>query len=421
MLRTTRLVMIPVALLAALAPAALATNGYFTHGYGTQYKGMAGAGVALSLSTLGPATNPASMAFLGTRLDLGCALFNPVRDYSVSGAPSGAPGAFGLAPGTVESGSDYFAIPHLGVNWELGTSTTLGFAFYGNGGMNTDYSVSTFGAGDTGINLSQMFLAPTCTYKLAEEHAVGVTPILAYQRFEARGVGSFAPFSSAAGSLSDNGVASAYGGGVRFGYMGQFSPYLSVGFSLQTRVWMSEFDEYKGLFAEQGDFDVPINFVVGFALKPLPTLDIAADVQQVRYSNVKSVGNPLLPNLQQALLGNDYGAGFGWENMTTYKFGVQWRSPGRIFWRGGYSYGQQPIPASEMLFNILAPGVVEQHATFGFSKLFGRGAELSFALMRAFSKDVAGPNTLEAPGQQTIALRMDEWEYELGFGYSFGK
>jgi long-chain fatty acid transport protein len=33
--------------------------------------------------------------------------------------------------------------------------------------------------------------------------------------------------------------------------------------------------------------------------------------------------------------------------------------------RGGFSYAQQPIPDIEMLFNILAPGVIEKHVTLG--------------------------------------------------------
>jgi hypothetical protein len=92
---------------------AYATNGYFSHGYGTHYKGMGGAGVALSLNTLAPATNPASLAFLGNRWDVGLAVFNPNRFYDVIGNPSGFPGTFGLTPGHVESGSSSFFIPSL--------------------------------------------------------------------------------------------------------------------------------------------------------------------------------------------------------------------------------------------------------------------------------------------------------------------
>jgi len=37
--------------------------------------------------------------------------------------------------------------------------------------------------------------------------------------------------------------------------------------------------------------------------------------------------------------------------------------------------------------------------------------------MRSFSKSVTGANPLEAPGAQMIELKMDQWEFELGFGF----
>jgi long-chain fatty acid transport protein len=47
----------------------------------------------------------------------------------------------------------------------------------------------------------------------------------------------------------------------------------------------------------------------------------------------------MLPTLATSLLGLEDGAGFGWQNMTTYKTGVQYRAGGGWTWRGGYSFG----------------------------------------------------------------------------------
>lgn len=410
-----------LALAFAAAPAS-ATNGYFAHGYGTHYKGMAGAGAALHLNSLGVATNPAAAAFLGSRYDASISLFNPNRSYTVNGNPSGFPGTFGLTPGEVESDSRYFPVPALGANWGAGEKGAFGLALYGNGGMNTDWPTATFYAGSpTGVNLSQMFVAPTYAVRLADKHALGVTAIGAVQWFKAEGVGSFAPFSSAPLKLSNNDNSYSYGGGLRIGYLGEWSRYLSFGASYQTKVWMSEFDEYAGLFAEQGDFDVPANWVAGIAIKPTENVDIALDVQQVLYSGVASVSNPLMPNLMQARLGDDGGAGFGWEDVTTIKGGVQVRTGGDWTWRAGYSYSSQPIPESEVLFNILAPGVEQQHLTLGFSKLIKGTQEISLAVMRAFSTAVKGPNPLEVPGLQTIELKMDQWDFELSWSFGIRK
>lgn len=400
---------------------AYATNGYFAHGYSTKNKALAGAGVALPLDSLVAATNPAGMVFVGKRYDFGLTFFNPNREYTVTGSPSGSPGTFGLAPGTVESDSNWFIIPSLGANWMLDENSSIGVSIFGNGGMNTDYDTATFrGSSPTGVNLMQLFVAPTYARKVHPKHAVGISPIFAYQAFEALGLQAFMGFSSDPSKLTNNGHESSFGLGARIGYLGEVLPNLYMGASYQTKVYMSEFDDYAGLFAEQGDFDIPSNWTVGLAYKATPALTLAIDVQQIHYSEINSVGNPLLPNLRTSQLGNDDGAGFGWEDMTVFKMGVQWQSSEDWTWRAGYSIGDQPIPNSEMLFNILAPGVIEQHATFGFTKAMGGdNQELNFALTHAFSKSISGPNPLEVPGQQTIELKMNQWDIAIGYAWKF--
>jgi long-chain fatty acid transport protein len=221
--------------------------------------------------------------------------------------------------------------------------------------------------------------------------------------------------------LTNNAHANSFGAGVRVGYLGNLSQHVSVGGSYQSRIWMSKFDSYKGLFAQGGDFDIPSSWVAGIAIKPTPKLDLLADVQQVRYSEVKSVANAMLPNLVQAQLGATNGAGFGWQDMTTVKFGVQNRVNPSFTWRAGYSYGKQPIPTTEVLFNILAPGVEEHHASAGVSRAVGHAGEVSLAVTRAFSHTVTGPNPLEVPGRQQIALEMNQWDVQIGYAFRFGR
>ena len=56
---------------------AFATNGYFAIGYGMKNRGMAGVAVADPKDSLATTANPAGMAFVGTRLDIGARLFIP--------------------------------------------------------------------------------------------------------------------------------------------------------------------------------------------------------------------------------------------------------------------------------------------------------------------------------------------------------
>jgi len=399
---------------------AMATNGYFQHGYSIKNMALAGAGVALPLDSLAASMNPAGMVMVGSRIDVGLTLFNPKREYTVRGNQSGFPGTFGLTPGTKESGSELFLIPSFGANAMLNPNNSVGLSIYGNGGMNTDYDTRTFfGSSPTGVDLIQIFVAPSYAVKLHPRHSVGISAILAYQSFEAKGLEAFAAFSSSPSNLTNNGHDNSFGYGARIGYLGEILSGLFLGASYQTRIYMSEFDDYKGLFAEDGDFDIPQNWTVGLAFKATPALTFAADVQKIYYSDIDSIGNPILPNLMKSPLGSDHGAGFGWEDMTVFKFGVQWQSSEEWIWRGGFSYGEQPIDGSEVLFNILAPAVIETHATFGVTKKIGKNQELDFSFMRAFPKTVKGPNPLEAPGQQTIKLKMNQWEGSVGYTWKF--
>lgn len=54
-----------------LGSLAQATDGYFSHGYGIKAKGMGGAQTAVAQDAMIAATNPAGMAFVGDRFDVG--------------------------------------------------------------------------------------------------------------------------------------------------------------------------------------------------------------------------------------------------------------------------------------------------------------------------------------------------------------
>jgi len=115
-------------------------------------------------------------------------------------------------------------------------------------------------------------------------------------------------------------------------------------------------------------------------------------------------------------MGAETGAGFGWQDMTIIKAGFEFAATKDWTLRTGYSHGTNPVQASEVMFNILAPGVIDDHITLGFSKKMGKN-ELNFAIVRALENTVSGPNPMEAPGQQTIGLTMSQWIFEIGFTF----
>ncbi len=411
-----------------------ATNGYAPHGIGTASKGLAGGGAALPQDTLVMATNPAGIVYLGKRLDVAAAIFSPLREYTVEGMPSGAPGTFGLNPRTTESNRNYFLVPSIGYVAPINANASWGISLYGNGGMNTDYpnfpnafcppgsaGSGSFCAGSAGINLSQLFVTPTYAQKVAGGKAsLGVSLIIAAQQFEAKGLGSFGMFSSDPTKLSNNGTSTSTGIGIRLAAMGEVAPGITVAASYQPKIDMSEFDEYAGLFQDKGDFDIPNNWTVGLAWKITPVSAVTFDVQGIEYSSVDTIANPVANlNPGGVPFGMKGGPGFGWEDQTVFKLGYQWATGNDWTWRVGVSHADNPIPSSEATLNLLAPAVIENHFTFGFTKDVGSTGSWNFAAMYAPEGSTKGPNAFEAPGQQTVEVKMKQFDVELGYSWKF--
>ncbi|MGB5707443.1 MAG: outer membrane protein transport protein, partial [Arenicellales bacterium] len=383
-------------------------------------------------------------AFVDSRVDVGLQIFSPSpRGYSVStvsGTPA-SPLTFPLAPeNDVESEGDYFLLPHGAVNYILNDKTTIGLAVYGNGGMNTEYkptaaqgNMGVFGAGTAGINLEQMFFNFNSAYKLNAKHALGGSLIVVGQRFRAQGLENFGIFSLDPNNLSGNVNSLSWGLGAKIGYQGEVADGVRVGISYQSKISMGEFDEYKGLFAEGGDFDIPSTYTLGVSFDVGKTGVIVADYQRINYTDVASISNPFNNLLTGCLpapfspsgaaegagcLGGSNGAGFGWEDIGIFKLGYQWNMT-NMDWRVGYSHADQAIPESEVLFNILAPATVRDHFTFGLTKEVGKTQEFNFSLMYAPNEKVTGTNPTLAPAVQQITIEMSQIDIQAGWAWKF--
>lgn len=426
---------------ACCAPAfAFATNGYFSHGYGMKAKGMGGAATATAIDAFGGAVNPAKMVFVGDRIDFGAELFSPRRSVSRQGSA----GFGGIYNDSVDSDSNYFVIPEFGYNKMINPNLSLGVTVYGNGGMNTDFNDDNgvagsnfnpalcgaaapanilFGCGRLGVDMMQLIVAPTAAYKLNPSHSVGISPLLAYQRFKVDGLQAFTGFSSSPTAVTDQGYDSSTGWGVRIGWMGKVSDTVTLGAAYASKMSMSKFDKYRGLFAEQGGFDIPENYNVGIAVKATPKVTVAFDIQQINYSDVRSVANGVTNSLSAPPanpLGSANGSGFKWRDQTVFKLGLEHEYSKNLTLRAGFNYGRSPVrdDIDSVTFNIIAPGVVEKHLTLGATWTLQNKSELTVFYMHAFSNSVTGPSAsalLGVGGTETLKM----YQNSIGIGYGW--
>ncbi|MES2364527.1 MAG: outer membrane protein transport protein [Pseudomonadota bacterium] len=395
---------------------AMATNGYFSSGYGMKANGMGGAATAMADDAFGGANNPASMVFAGDQLNLGISLFSPKRSASRTGTAAGGGLNFDES-----SDSNYFPVPEFGYNKMLNTNMSLGVTVYGNGGMNTDFAPyangSNFmgGTGRVGVDLMQLIVAPTVAFKVAPNHSIGISPLIGYQTFKADGLQGFATMSSSSGNLTNRGYDHSYGYGLRVGYMGKITPTITIGAAYATKMNMQKFDRYKGLFAEQGAFDMPENYNFGIAFQATPELTLALDYQRINYSGVSSISNP---SNSPGMLGASNGKGFGWQDVDVWKLGMAYQYNKQWTLRAGYNHGDNPIQARDVTFNILAPGVVKDHATLGVTYLTHSGDELTVSYMHAFENTVSGASLFNAyGGSGTDTIKM--YQNSIGVAYAW--
>lgn len=411
---TARFIVGPFLLLTALG--AQATNGYFLHGYGVKAKGQAGASIALPQDGLAAAANPAGLVDVPNQFEVGVDAFAPRRGATIAqGASSSAYDG---------NDSKTFAIPDAALSYKVNERVAVALAFHANGGMNTDYGTnpySRFGAqGSTGVDLSQAFLTPAAAVHLTDAQSIGIAVNLAYQRFKVKGVELFAAFSQDPAHVSGQGYDDSVGWGVRLGWQGHVGEHVTLGATWQSKTFMGRFKKYAGLFADQGGFDIPETYGVGVAVAPNKSLTVALDWQRILYHEVPSVGNDVSSLFQGVPLGATNGPGFGWRNISVVKLGVSYKASEIWTVRAGVSRNEQPIPASQTFFNVLAPGVVQTHATAGATWRWNTANEVSFFYMHAFDKTVRGSGSIPAAfGGGEFDIRLKEDSLGISVSYSF--
>ncbi|MGV6801513.1 MAG: OmpP1/FadL family transporter [bacterium] len=408
---------------------AYATDGYFLNGVGARNKALAGAGTASSTDATAISTNPAGLVHVGNELDVSLSLFRPDRGYTGSG-----PGGFTPAGNIEGNESENFFLPNLAYARKMGENGTFAFSVSGNGGMNTDYAAvsnpvcgtgpfpapnGVFCGGETGVDLQQIFISAA----YAQDHGSwswGVAPIFAVQLFEAKGLAAFGGVSTNPAAMTDMGHDRSTGLGVRLGLEIEASEGLTLGGSWQSEISMSEFDDYAGLFADAGTFDIPQTFNFGVAADMSDNLTVMVDYRWINYEGVNAVGNSSSIPLP---FGSANGPGFGWDDVNVVKVGVEWEQSDEWTFRGGYSNGNNPINSSDVTLNLLAPGTVTQHFTAGFEKEMPGGGAFEMAVMYAPEETVSGIEvTPSGPNpNRTIEIGLSEFELTAGWKFDFNQ
>ena len=411
------LVVVMAIITIAVTSPASAGGGYFILGYGPMAGQSAGTSTAMGFDGFAGSSNPAKLSMADNRLDLDVLLFNPYRRISRSGA---ADPNYNF---TTTSKNELFVLPEAGYAQRISDRFSWGVSLYGNGGLNTEYHGDTGvpgsnrnpaacgdrpgnffgGCGKLGFDLSQIILAPTLAWKFRPHYSVGMAPLLAFQQFKAYGLQAFQAVSDSPDHVTNQGYARSFGAGVRVGVFGRVAPWLDLGAAYSTKVYFQNFDEYQGLIADGGSFDIPANFSVGFAFRPGSRLTIGGDVQRIFFNNIPALANGVsnsVNNPPNDAFGSRNGTGFHWDNVTTYRLALAWSATPRLTLRVGGAFGHHPSnggDANSTSLNLFAPNAKWQ-ATFGGTYAFSKVSDFHLAYGRYMVSDIDGDSATAALG-----------------------
>ena len=280
----------------------------------------------------------------------------------------------------------------------------------------------------TGVNLEQLFIEVPFTYKIGDgKQSVGIAPVFAAQVFEAKGLQPFRAASVSPDKVTNNGKDWSYGFGVHVGWFGEINDQLSAGISYRTKMWMSEFDEYEGLFADGGDFDIPAMFNLGLAYKAKPNVTVGFDYQHLFYNEVDAIANSNDNDISPCFtsgpkpafcLGGKDGLGFGWDSMDVFKLGMRYDHNEKLSFMAGASYNTEFSSGRQALFNVLAPATIRWHLTLGASYRHSDSDAFNFAFayMPKETLDGTSPSITQS---QSGSIYMQQMEIEVSWSHFF--
>lgn len=260
--------------------------------------------------------------------------------------------------------------------------------------------------------LERTVVAPSMTFRFGADGALGVSALLAYQRFASLGLGvvdwqsQYRPPSWAASETSS-------GTGVRFDVAYRLGERFEWSGGYQSRVNMDAFSNYRGVYSDPGQFDIPAQANLGLSYALVPSLTFDLGVDRIMYSGVTPFTSNGLPNRVLALLGDGLSPTFAWRDLTVYSVGSTWRNRSFGDLQLRYTTRQQPEPTSELLRRALAPDVADYAVSLGWSRPTGRSARMTVLANYAPQPYILGLPTHRTPSS---ASRV---EFEALWALSF--
>jgi long-chain fatty acid transport protein len=249
-----------------------------------------------------------------------------------------------------------------------------------------------------GTSFDRQYFSPGVEHEFGEGGVLGVSAIIAHQRYSAASLGLFAANSPDKAPWFNTRYSpqheSAYGAGVRLALHQEVVSGIAVDAGFQSRIDMEEFAAFRGVYAQPADLDIPARARVGLAFQASEKSWLNVAIERVLYSEISAFPSRHLPNRFLSLLGDSSSPAFNWEDLTVYSVGYTWSDGADQQWHVDLSTRTQPSPSSQLLSKALDGSLATSAMVVGYSRRTGDRSRLAFNAAYAPSEFAFGGSVL---------------------------
>jgi len=257
-----------------------------------------------------------------------------------------------------------------------------------------------------GSSFERQYFAPGIERQFGDSGILGVSAVIAYQRYSAANLGLFSasapdrgplpnvPFESFGYTGYSPFQESGYGTGVRLAVRQEVVNGVAFDAGFQSRIDMEEFAAYRGVYSQPADLDIPARARVGLALQASDQSWLSVAVERVLYSDISAFPSRYLPNRFLSMLGDSTSPAFAWDDLTVYSVGFAWSDGKDQQWHVDLSTRTQPSPSSQLLSRALSGDLASSALLVGYSRRTGDRSRLHLNAAYAPSEYAFGGSVL---------------------------
>ena len=251
-----------------------------------------------------------------------------------------------------------------------------------------------------GTSFDRQYFAPGIEHSFSDGGVLGVSAIIAHQRYSAASLGLTAATTPDQNPWMTSNTTfrpyqeSAYGTGVRLAVRQEVVRGIAFDAGFQSRIDMEEFAAYRGVYAQAADLDIPARARLGLAFQASERSWLNVAIERVMYSDISAFPSRHLPNRFLSLLGDSTSPSFNWEDLTVYSVGYTWSDNKDQQWHIDLSTRTQPSPTSKLLNQALEGDLASSALVVGYSRRTGLRSRLAFNAAYAPSEYAFGGSVL---------------------------